>query len=164
MKKKRIFAIALLVVALVATLAVPAFAKQSEHAEGLWQYQPFIDEVRLADGNTFLKTHENGKWTGTFSGKSTEDGKVVIHSSGAWSFKGTVSFEGVVNGKTGTLTMLAVGSRPDENTDWTGKWVILSGTGDLANLRGQGTWSGPGAPAPEQWGDIYYAGDIHFEP
>ena len=35
MKKKRIFAIALLVVALVATLAVPAFAKQSEHAEGL---------------------------------------------------------------------------------------------------------------------------------
>ncbi len=34
----------------------------------------------------------------------------------------------------------------------------------VANLRGQGTWWGPGAPAPEVWGDIDYEGNYHFEP
>lgn len=164
MKKRWLLIVSTLVLGLLSMLSITAFAKQAEPAEGLWQYQPFVDEVRLADGNTFLKTHENGKWFGTFSGESTEDGRVVFYSSGASSFHGTVSFEGDVNGKVGTLTMLAVGTRPDRPTGWTGRWVILSGTGDLANLRGQGTWWGPGAPAPEQWGDIYYAGDIHFEP
>jgi hypothetical protein len=163
-KRSMMFLITVLTVALLSTLSVPVNAGPPEHSEGLWQYQPFIVGVKVADCNTFLTTFENGMWTGTFEGTSTEDGKVVIHCSGAWSFKGIVSFEGKVNGKIGTLTMRAVGTRPDSLTDWTGKWVIISGTGDLANLRGQGTWWGPGAPAPEVWGDIYYSGEIHFEP
>ena len=81
-----------------------------------------------------------------------------------WSFKAIVSFEGYVDDKYGTLKMSVVGTRPDGLADWQGKSVILSGTGELANLRGQGTWWGPGAPAPEVWGDIYYAGNYHFEP
>jgi hypothetical protein len=112
-----------------------------------------------------LTTFENGPWTGTFEGISTEDGKVVIHCSGAWSFNAIVSFsELTVDGRTGTLKMSVVGKRPDENADWAGKWVILSGTGELTDLRGQGTWWGPGAPGPEEWGDIYYAGNYHFRP
>lgn len=149
-------------VALVFGLAIPAYAGPSQNVEGLWQYRPFIEKMRFADGNTFLETREDGKWFGTFSGTSTEDGKVVIHSSGAWSFKGIVSFDGQVDGKAGQLTMRVVGSRPDVNTDWSGKWVILSGTGELISLRGQGAWWGPGAPDPGEWGNIYYSGNIHF--
>lgn len=164
-KKSMVFFITVLTVTILSTLLVPvAYAGPSEHAEGLWQYKPLILDVKEADCNTFLTTFEEGMWTGTFEGKSTEDGKVVIHCSGAWSFKGIVSFDGEVNGKSGTLTMRAVGTRPDALTDWTGTWVIISGTGDLANLHGQGTWWGPGAPAPGVWGDIYYSGEIHFEP
>lgn len=71
-----------------------------------------------------------------------------------------------MSGKWGTLEMRVVGSSPDVPTGWEGKWVILSGTGDLANLRGQGTWWGPGYdPAnPLEYGKIDYSGKIHFEP
>ena len=164
MRKMLLALLTVLMISLLSTLSTPAHAGPPTDVEGLWQYQPFIEKMRFADGNTFLETFENGLWSGTFSGTSTEDGKVVIHSSGSWSFKGKVFFDGMVNGKSGKLTMRVVGSRPDALTDWQGKWVILSGTGDLTTLRGQGTWWGPGAPAPEQWGDIYYSGQIHFEP
>jgi hypothetical protein len=163
MKKRSLLLITVLMVALLSTLSAPVYAGPPTPAEGLWQYQPFIETMRFADGNTFLETFENGKWSGTFDGTSTEDAKVVIHSSGAWSFRGIVSFEGEVDGKPGTLEMHVVGSRPDALSDWEGKWVILSGADDLATLRGQGTWWGPGAPDVGLWGDIYYAGNIHFE-
>ena len=164
MSKRSLLRITVLMVALLSTLLVPVHAGPPTTAGGLWQYKPTIVAVRHADGNTFLTTTEEGKWTGTFEGTSTEDGKVVIHSSGIRSFKGTVSLVGNVGDKSGTLEMSVVGTKPDASADWTGKWVILSGTDGLATLRGQGTWWGPGAPGPGQWGDIDYSGNIHFEP
>jgi len=167
MKKKALMLlVTVLTVALLSTLSVPVYAGPPEHAEGLWQYIPSIESVRVADGNTFLDTSEVGQWTGTFSGVSTEKGKVVRYSSGHVSFKGAVSFIGKVGDKSGTLEMLAVGSKPDLSSEWEGIWVIISGTGDLATLHGQGTWWGPGwsSANPTDWGDIYYSGEIHFEP
>lgn len=160
------FLITVLTVALISTLSVPAYAGPPEDAEGLWQYIPSVTGVRVANGNTFLSTTETGQWTGTFEGVSVDKGVVVQHSSGLISFKGTVSFVGNVDNKSGTLEMLTLGSKPDPGSDWEGKWVIISGTGDLASLRGQGTWWGPGwSPAnPLEWGDIYYSGEVHFEP
>jgi len=165
-KRSTMFLITVLIAALLAVFSVPVSAGPPENTEGLWQYIPSIENVRVADGNTFLDTTETGQWTGTFSGTSTEIGKVVQHSSGLVSFKGAVSFVGNVGDKSGTLEMLAVGSKPDRGADWEGTWVIISGTGDLSTLRGQGTWRGPGwSPAnPTEWGNIYYSGEIHFEP
>ena len=102
--------------------------------------------------------------TGTFKGTSTEKGKVVIHCNGKWWFKATVFFEGSVDGKEGTLEMLAVGTRPGAGTEWVGKSTIIRGTGELANLRGQFEWWGLGAPAPKEWGYIFYEGNFHFKP
>jgi len=167
MKKRALMLlVTVLMVALLSTLSVPVSAGPPENAEGLWQYIPSIENARVADGNTFLDTSEVGQWTGTFSGVSTEKGKVVRHSSGHVSFKGAVSFIGKVGDKSGTLEMLAVGSKPDLSSEWEGTWVIISGTGDLATLHGQGTWWGPGYSSanPSKWGDIYYSGEIHFEP
>ena len=145
-------------------LSTPALAGPPTEAEGLWEYMPTIVDARVADGNTFLHTTEVGKWTGTFEGESTEDGQVVIFSSGRWSFRGMVSFEGKVGDKSGTLEMSVNGTKPDVYSEWKGRWVILSGTDELANLRGQGDWWGPGSLGPGYWGDIYYWGRIHFEP
>jgi hypothetical protein len=165
MKKLLLPLLVIFTVSLVVALSPPVQAGPPEEAEGLWQYQPFILDQKVAGCNTFLTTFENGVWSGTFEGTSTEDGKVVIHCSGAWSFNAIVTFDAVtVDGKSGTLEMSVVGKRPDGTSDWAGKWVILSGTGELANLHGQGTWWGPGAPAPGQWGDIYYGGQVHFAP
>ena len=161
--KKRLFVL-LIVLTILALGAIPALAGPPQKAEGLWQYQPFILGVKEAGCNTFLTIFENGLWTGTFEGTSIDYGKVVIHCNGAWSFNAIVLFEGSVAGKSGTLRMSVVGGRPDALSDWEGKSVILSGTGELANLRGQGTFWGSGAPVPEVWGDIYYEGNYHFEP
>lgn len=157
----------ILVTALMVVLAlsIPAQAGEKIVAGGLWQYTPTILGVRIAGGNTFVDTSEEGIWTGTFEGASTEDGHMVIHSSGFRSFRATVTFSQVtVDGKSGTLKMSAVGKKLSPEQDWEGRWVITGGTGDLAGLRGQGTWWGPGAPAPGVQGDIYYDGEIHFEP
>ena len=162
MKKK--LAVLVAVVMVLSVLLMPVQAGPPVEASGLWQYTPYILEAREAGGNTFLTTFEEGLWTGTFQGVSTEDGRVVIHRSGAWSFNAIVSFDGEVDGKSGTLTMSVGGDRPFGVTDWEGRWVILSGTGELATLRGQGTWWGPGSPGPGELGDIYYAGKVHFEP
>ena len=164
MKKIVQLLVVLSVVALAFMASSPAMAGPPEAAEGLWQYTSTILDVRLAGCNTFVKTFENGLWTGTFDGISTEDGQVVIHCNGAWSFNAIVSFEGTVEGRYGTIEMSVVGTRPDAFSDWEGKFVILSGTGELANLRGQGVWYGPGAAGPGVWGDIYYDGNYHFEP
>jgi hypothetical protein len=162
---KRMLLTLLTLSVILSMLSVPALAGPPTAAEGLWQYKPTILDERVADGNIFLETSEEGIWTGTFEGESTEAGHVVIHSSGFWSFRAIVSFSEVtVDDKTGTLEMSVVGKRPDAGSDWQGRWVILGGTGELATLRGQGTWWGPGAPGPGEWGDIPYAGQIHFEP
>jgi hypothetical protein len=166
---KRMSLAVLTVVVVLSTLLLSVHAGPPANAEGLWQYQPFIIGERIAGCNTFWDTFENGIWTGTFEGTSTEDGKVVVHCSGAWSFNAIVSYEGVVHDDSGiphsgTLVMSVQGSRPDGTSDWHGGWVILRGTEELATLRGQGTWSGPGAAAPGEWGDIDYEGNVHFEP
>ena len=165
---KKTFLTLITVFMVLSMLLIAAHAGPPTTAEGLWQYIPTIEDVKVANGNTFIYTTEVGQWTGTFEGDSTEIGKVVQHSSGLVSFKGTVSFVGNVGDKSGTLKMVAVGSKPDRlpGTEWEGTWVILSGTGDLANLRGHGTWRGPGwdPTHPTEWGNIYYSGEIHFDP
>ncbi len=162
--KKMLFVLCM-VLMILSMAAIPTLAGPPKEAEGLWQYQPFILGVEQAGCNTILTTFENGIWTGTFEGISTEDGKVVIHCNGKWYFNAIVTFsELTVDGKSGTLKMSVEGTRPAADTDWVGKSVILSGTDELANLRGQGTWWGPGASGPGTWGDIYYEGNYHFEP
>lgn len=159
-----------------------------EGPENVWTYLPYtkvMDDsgecvkpeegdtrppcVRVAGGNTFMESYEVGWWAGDFEGTSEDHGTVMIHRSGRWNFKATVYFEGKVNGKSGTLKMSVSGGRPDAFTEWQGVWVILSGTGELETLHGQGTWSGPGFIPPPPGdppvpGVIYYDGKVHFAP
>ena len=72
--------------------------------------------------------------------------------------------EVVVDGKSGGLILSIVGNLPAGVLHWYGHWVILEGTGDLANLRGQGYWWGPGSDGPGLWGQLFYDGNYHFEP
>jgi len=164
MKKRIVILVALMAVLLL--VAGPVHATRLPNAGGLWLYIPTIEDERSANGNTILTITEEGIWSGTFEGISTEEGTVVIHSSGSRFFRGTVSFDEVwVDGKSGALEMRVVGSSPDVSAGWEGKWVILGGTGELATLRGQGTWWGLGwLGDPTVPGEIPYSGNIHFKP
>ena len=82
----------------------------------------------------------------------------MIYASGAWSVVGLIFYEGEVNEKSGTLLMYFWGWRPDGFSEWNGRWVIHSGTGELASLRGRGVFWGPGAPDVGVQGDIYIKG------
>jgi hypothetical protein len=89
----------------------------------------------------------------------------VIDSSGPWYYWGTIPFESAtVKGKTGGLMISAYGSRPNATAEWDGTWVITSGKGDLAGIRGEGTWEGPGwLGDPLVRGVLYYSGKIHLD-
>ncbi len=78
-----------------------------------------------------------------------------------WTVQLRCEFTGTVNDREGTLVLQLIGKKPADS-DWAGTWVILSGTGDLANAHGGGTWGGPGfgAEGPDCW----YEGDVHFDP
>ncbi|MFN2139685.1 MAG: hypothetical protein ACK2U5_04345 [Candidatus Promineifilaceae bacterium] len=164
MNKKYVVILMALFILLV--LAIPAQATKPDSAEGVWSYFVYKAEVKEAGCNTFLTTYDYGKMTGTFEGETTEVGMVVEHCMGGVSFNGNMVFVGEVDSpagaRSGTMEMSVVGQCCDEN-GWDGQWVILSGTEELANLRGQGTWSGPGAGGPFVWGDVDYEGNIHFE-
>ena len=164
MRKVSITALFLIVFLFALTTAVQA--GPPSNASGVWLYTPYGTGMRLAGCNTHATTFEESIWQdGTFVGTSTEDGRVTIHCAGNWSFKATVLFDHVeVNGREGTLEMTVNGSRPDAMADWFGHWTITDGGGDLENLRGQGTFWGPGAPAQGVQGEITYEGQIHFEP
>jgi len=165
MRKLRLALFIIGTVAAFVVIALPVLAGPPEDASGLWQYTPYILDARSAGCNTIFTTFEDGVWTGTFTGTSTEDGKVVIHCKGSWSFNAIVTFDQVtVDGITGTLVMAVNGTRPTDTADWFGYWVITDGADGLENLRGHGTWWGPGAPEPGKQGDIYYDGKVHTEP
>ncbi len=75
------------------------------------------------------------------------------------------TFTGSVGVASGTLTMRLEakghGTIGGTDTHMEGTWVILSGTGGLANLHGQGTWRGPTTNGGIRYFD--YDGLIHFD-
>ena len=85
-------------------------------------------------------------------------------------FVGTVSFADVqVGNASGGLEMdIAadiLGASPADFTEFRGSWIITSGTGDLSDLRGHGTWWGPGWQGdPNECGVIYYSVDFMSGP
>jgi hypothetical protein len=88
----------------------------------------------------------------------------VIWSSGVQDAWLLTEFEGTVLGEyEGTLVMIAIYDRPDGTAEWQGEWMIVSGTGDLANLRGHGVAWGPGSTNSDDGiTDILYTGEVMF--
>jgi len=162
MRKMLPAALLMCMVALLSTLSLPAVhATPPTTASGTWTYKPKPIHIREADGNTFRYGEENSTWTGTFVGKSYDVFKVVVHPSGFLNVEGLINFDGTVNDKSGSLVIRFVGKKTGVPFEWSGQWVILSGEDELENLRGQGTWWGPGFPDPK---GLEYSGNIHFEP
>jgi len=154
------------VAALLLISATPAQASPPEEAGGTWLYIPTVVAERTAGCNTFLDTTEEGIWDGTFVGESFEVGNVVIHCNGRLGFMAIVTFDEVtVDGKVGSLQMSVNGVNQDPAIGWVGHWVVLSGSGELENLRGNGTFWGPGwLGNPTEYGEIFYEGKVKFTP
>jgi len=152
--------------ALLSIMSIPsAVVAKPTTVAGTVIYYPYpTSEPRVAGGNTFLEGAETAVWHGSFEGTSFDVWIVCMHSSGFWSIpEGVhVSFTGDVGGISGTLEILLVGKGPTEVTPagpvphWTGHWMILSGTGGLADLVGNGDWWGVGT-------SLGYSGHVQFD-
>jgi len=165
MRKMRLTVLTGLVVVFLFSVVTPIQAGPPKTDSGDFWYIGTGATERWAGCNLFLTITEVGVWTGIFTGSSTDAGKVVLHCNGDWSVNELITFDFVeVDGKSGGLILSILGSRPNGVANWYGHWVIMEGTGELANLRGQGNWYGPGAAGPGQWGLLNYDGKYHFEP
>ncbi len=166
MEKKQFVLLAVITVLSLMLILACTPTAEYEDAEGAWSYLPAGPPiVNVVGPHTFMTISDAGDWTGTFTGSADDFGEAVIHSSGPWYYKGTVPFESVtVNGKTGRLMISVEGYRPNADDEWEGTWVIISGTGELASLQGQGNWDGPGWQGDlEVPGVVNYSGSIHFK-
>lgn len=152
------------VIALLSTFLIPLVqatpipvvqATPSTTASGKWTYvNTGFKIIKQFDGYQIASITEDGTWTGTFVGTSKDVIRAVINPQGFLTFAGLIYFTGTVGGRSGTLVILFTGS--GTFTGMSGNWFILSGTGGLAKLRGQGTWWGPSY-------NLDYSGKVHFE-
>jgi len=141
----------LAVVTLAAAMFIPATAAAPPKvpavslraASGLWTEVEVAWNVwkETPKGVQYASGTHDGTWTGTFEGSSVDDWGAQFWPDGTYWIGLAISFEGTVNEKEGTLEILFTGSLRSPDGTPSGKWVIISGTGDLANLHGQGTWS-----------------------
>jgi hypothetical protein len=109
-------------------------------------------QVRMADGNLIITQTISQRLMGTFTGTASQQATTVVHPTGAANFFGAETCTCTVAGKTGSLVIGFSGtSAPNGSIE--GQFVIISGTGDLANLNGRGTLQSPNS----------YTGVIHFD-
>jgi len=162
MRKMLLTPLIVCMVALLSVLSMPVHAMKPQYVEGTFDYTFEIMDQKWADGHWFFTATEYETWQGDFDGTAVSFFRVVWFNfpEGPLNVWLRSDFEGTVMGRKGTLVIQLVGWRylPE---DWSGQWVIISGTGELANLHGQGTWGGPGFGAPGP--DIWYSGKIHFD-
>jgi hypothetical protein len=172
--RKKLFVsifIVLTVILVISVMAIPALAKKDkpEKADGIWLYTPdfsgyqgIIFQPYFGNPDTtFAAVPYDSEWSGIFNGTSKDYGLAIFHGPAPMLFVDAVTFDEVeVGGASGGLEMDVLGDRPDVDSDWRGTWVITSGTGELEDLRGHGTWWGPGwLGDPAVPGVIYYVVD-----
>jgi hypothetical protein len=163
--------LAIVVMMMMVVVPLPASADRPVDAAGEWTYIPDVPSLDKIVGqgtiidtplgalplgpNVFISNTDVGTWTGTLEGTSYEDFVVVIHKKHA-TYHGSMTFDGCVMDSCGELVIRTNGSGPWPPLDvWSGTWVIVSGTDELSDLRGQGSWWGP-------LGDLDYDGKVHF--
>jgi Protein of unknown function (DUF3224) len=91
-------------------------------------------------GVTLLHQTEPEQLTGTFSGTLLADEWLVVRPDGAITLHASETFTGSVANRAGTVTVVVTGN--SDGGTFLGHFAIQSGTGDLATLRGQGSFTG----------------------
>jgi Protein of unknown function (DUF3224) len=159
---------ALLACTLLLMASVPAYADPPTEVSGdlVYWFEWVPGGMREAGPNIFMDGTEHEHWQGGLVGTGDSEFTVGMFAAGFWNVWLRCEFSGTVDGKQGTLQLQLVGKKPP-NEDWYGQWVILGGTGELANAHGQGIWWGPGYRSDQKVDgdpDVSYSGQIHFDP
>lgn len=129
------------VLVLLAALAVGATGAAAAAAppvavSGAYVYTSSgFESFREAGGNVIIGLTATVEYTGTFTGTSTVQGFIVVHSDGSANFHDVEVFTGTVNGVPGTVTFNVTGSN-DAALDVKVTSTIVSASGGLTGLTG----------------------------
>jgi len=173
-KKVLVIAVVLLAVAISALPLSVVSATKPMQIAGKWRPtdSTLIPPPKSAGANRFMCLLVEGEYfEGSLIGDFVHTIEMVTHFGepeqlppGKFNWKIERTFEGTleVNEDTYEGTLLirlnAKGPMPGGPGALKGTWVIVSGTGELANLHGQGKWTNLGGP------EYGYEGQIHFDP
>jgi len=113
--------------------------------------------VRNVGSNTIMTGTETQTYTGTFCGTGQVSFELLMHSSGTFDAILMATFTGSVDGKSGIVKILYIAHAEGFGLHVTGYWVILRGTGALANIHGQGTFEGLAGISQTYTGQIKYS-------
>ena len=159
-RKVLVIAVALMAVAMLAVPISAVNATKSAPVAG--EFVPtegttYVMRRAGSSGNLIVELEGPHAWTGSFEGTDNSEGRWVWHNffdsdpmNDFLSVSVTCTLDVEYNGLTGTLTIKI------DN----GNWRIISGTGALANLHGQGTTYDI-EPSIFLMG---YEGQVHFDP
>jgi hypothetical protein len=161
------FAMRMLTLPLAASLALvavqPVAASTPLSASGTFFFvaAPVPSDFRTADGNTFVTlSFPAGVLTGDISGTFTEQLRIVTHADGSQNVKGNAICTCTVAGRTGTLVFDNIAGTANSSGVSEAHYV-LSGSGGLADLHGQGT--AIVSPTPQGLVGVYTA-QYSFDP
>jgi len=164
MKRFRMRMLTLLVAAGAALVAVqPVAASTPVSVAGTFFFvaAPVPSDFRTAGGNVFVTLFfPAGVVTGDITGRFTEQLRTVTHSDGTQNVLGNATCTCTVGGRTGTLVFdNIVGAANAAGVSEA--HFVLSGSGGLAHLRGQGT----AIVSPTSLGPVgIYTAQYSFDP
>lgn len=140
--------LSLLVVAILSVPITGAFATKPVYVSATGGAAIVPVPVKTAGGNTFFDVTGAGSYTGDLVGTTEGVHRWHQNKDGKTNLFIELVFTGSVLGESGSINLLCTGKMGGKVT-----WSIISGTGELANLRGTGTL-GPG----------WIEGYVHFDP
>ena len=102
-----------------------------------WEEKPYLE---LEDGVKMAQAHVVTSYQGDLVGEGKLEYLMYYTAGGSYHFVGLEHFSGQVGGRSGSFVLQHHGK--DENGAVRGHYSVVpgSGTGELANLRGQGTY------------------------
>ena len=150
----------LLVVALFATLMSSAYATPPTPVEFtitvVTPGDTTPDPSGKSDTSIVTKSNFITDCTGDIVGSGSFDVREVVRKGGAYKTStGLYVITGTMDSKSGTLYIKTSVNTKDPQPS---KWRIVSGTGDFANLHGQGTF----VFIPNT--GLVFTGKVHFDP
>jgi hypothetical protein len=164
MNKKILFSILVLTLVLFSAPTIGVvIAKQSTEVSGTIELTSVVPaqppKVAEESDNRVLTMNIIEEWNGGIEGVATAQAIWIVHNAplignpDAWiNFHAIITFSDVtVLGQSGGLTIRIRGAKTECH------WTIISGTGDLANIHGQGKASLDTEP-------YTYTGKVHFDP
>src|SRR2546428_1289954 len=114
--------------------------------------------ISFADNNTFYTVIVTTLLTGALAGSGVDYATLVVHRDGSFNAQHLSTCSCTFAGQSGTLNSIFNLKGSIVTKVAIGQWTILSGTGDLARLHGQGTLNG----AP--FVGANYSLEGHFDP